>query len=111
MDRAPPSPGLDGNDCCTAGCAAHPLEAWSYPPFEVGRPPTTPTRARDYPTGYYAPALEHGQWVQELPKSMRPSATILLALDQLASGETKIPVAGQYAKLMGAQIVLLHVLP
>jgi nucleotide-binding universal stress UspA family protein len=42
---------------------------------------------------------------------MRPSARILLALDQLASGETKIPVATHYAKMMGAQIVLLHVLP
>ncbi len=41
---------------------------------------------------------------------MKP-ARILLALDQLASGETKILVAIQYAKMSGAQIVLLHVLP
>jgi nucleotide-binding universal stress UspA family protein len=37
--------------------------------------------------------------------------TILLALDQLASGETKIPVAIEYARMMGARLVLLHVLP
>ena len=42
---------------------------------------------------------------------MRPSATILQALDQRASGETKIPVATQYVKMMGAQLVLVHVLP
>jgi nucleotide-binding universal stress UspA family protein len=37
--------------------------------------------------------------------------TILLALNQLASGEAKIPVAIDYARMMGAQLVLLHVLP
>ena len=36
---------------------------------------------------------------------------ILLAIDQLASGENKIPVAIEYARLMHARIVLLHVLP
>jgi len=36
---------------------------------------------------------------------------ILLPIDQLASGENKIPVAIDYAQLMGARLVLLHVLP
>ena len=40
-----------------------------------------------------------------------PVPTILLALDLLASGETKIPIAIDYARMMGAQLVLLHVLP
>jgi nucleotide-binding universal stress UspA family protein len=36
---------------------------------------------------------------------------ILLPLDQLASGENKIPIAIEYARLLNARLVLLHVLP
>ena len=38
-------------------------------------------------------------------------ARILLPLDQVGGGETKIPIAIRYARMMGAQVVLLHVLP
>jgi hypothetical protein len=38
------------------------------------------------------------------------AAKILVPLDQFEGGETKIPVAIQYARLMCAQIVLLQVL-
>lgn len=38
-------------------------------------------------------------------------ARILLPLDQVEGGEAKIPVAVSYARMMGAQVVLLHVLP
>ena len=37
-------------------------------------------------------------------------ARILLPLDQVEAGETKIPVTIRYARMMGAQVVLLHVL-
>ena len=42
---------------------------------------------------------------------MNPDPMILLALDQLASGETKIPLAIEYARMMDARVVLRHVLP
>src|SRR5579859_1554748 len=38
-------------------------------------------------------------------------ARILLPLDQVEGGETKLPVTVSYAQMMGAQVVLLHVLP
>ncbi|HLZ28109.1 MAG TPA: universal stress protein [Chloroflexota bacterium] len=38
-------------------------------------------------------------------------ARILLPLEQVEGGEAKIPVATSYARMMGAQVVLLHVLP
>src|SRR5438552_13328830 len=37
--------------------------------------------------------------------------TILLALDLTGIGEVKIPVAEEYARALGADVLLLHVLP
>ncbi len=44
------------------------------------------------------------------PGIVRPP-TILLPLDLSPAGETKIPVAIEYARLLSATVVLLHVLP
>jgi nucleotide-binding universal stress UspA family protein len=39
-----------------------------------------------------------------------PTPTILVALDLTPAGEVKIPVAEEYARLLGASVLLLHVL-
>ena len=70
-------------------------------------------RLADYPPGWATTTPRWLVQVSDWADAGRVDAQplILLPLDQLASGENKIPVAIEYARMMGARLVLLHVLP